>query len=124
MSKLTARQIEYAEPKDKEYRLPDDKGIFLRVRTSGAKSWLYCFRLPSNRTLLQMTLGSFKEVALKEARNKLPELRKLVAQDIDPRTARAAAIAENTQTITMQALFESWIELSKLQKKSRACILH
>jgi len=96
MSKLTAKQIEHAAPKDKEYRLSDGNGISLRVRPSGAKSWLYCFRLLDNRTLLQMTLGSFENVPLKEARGKLPELRKLVAQGIDPRTARAAAITQNT----------------------------
>jgi hypothetical protein len=39
----------------------------------------------------------------------------LVAQGIDPRTARAA-IAENTQAMTMQALFESWIEFVKVAK--------
>lgn len=117
MSKLTAKQIEHALPKEKEYRLPDGNGIFLRVRTSGAKSWLYCFRLPGNRALLQMTLGSLDDVSLKEVRSKLSDLRKLVAQGIDPRTARAAAIAENTQALTMQALFESWIEFVKIAKE-------
>ena len=117
MSKLTAKQIEHAMPKETEYRLADENGIFLRVRPSGAKSWLYCFRLPGNRALLQMTLGSLEDVSLKEVRNKLPDLRKLVAQGIDPRTARAAAIAENTQAITMQALFESWIEFVKIAKE-------
>jgi len=64
-----------------------------------------------------MTLGNYEDVSLKEVRDKLPELRKLVAQGIDPRTARAAAIAENTQAITMQALFESWIEFVKVAKE-------
>lgn len=117
MSKLTAKQIEHAVAKDKEYRLPDGNGIFLRIRPSGAKSWLYCFRLSGDRTLLQMTLGSFEDVSLKEVRVKLPELRKLVAQGIDPRTARAAAITENTQAITMQALFKNWIEFVKIAKE-------
>ncbi|OGT41678.1 MAG: hypothetical protein A3F13_03980 [Gammaproteobacteria bacterium RIFCSPHIGHO2_12_FULL_40_19] len=117
MSKLTAKQIEHAAPKPAEQRLADGGGLFLRIRPSGAKSWLYCFRLPGSRTLLQMTLGKFEDMSLKAAREKLPELRKLVAQGIDPRTVRAAAIAENTQAITMQSLFEAWIEFVKIAKE-------
>lgn len=117
MSKLTAKQIEHATSKAVEQRLADGSGLFLRIRASGAKSWLYCFRLPGSRTLLQMTLGKFEHVSLKAAREKLPELRKLVAQGIDPRTVRAAAIVENTQAITMQSLFESWIEFIQVAKE-------
>jgi len=117
MSKLTVKQIEHAAPRQTEYRLADGNGVFLRVRPSGAKSWLYCFRLPGSRTLLQMTLGSFEDVSLKDVRLLLPELRKQVAQGIDPRTARAAVIAENTQAISMQDLFDVWLEFIKLAKE-------
>jgi hypothetical protein len=40
-----------------------------------------------------------------------------VADGIDPRTVRAAMKIENSQAITMQALFENWIEFIKLGKK-------
>lgn len=110
MSKLTVKKIEHTPIKDKEYRMPDGSGLFLRVRKSGAKSWLFCFRLSGNRALLQMTLGSTSDLSLKDARAMLPDLRKLVSQGIDPRTARAASIAENAQAITMQALLDAWID--------------
>jgi integrase len=114
MSKLNAKLVAHATPKDTEYRLPDGGGLFLRVRPSGAKSWLFCFRLPGSRTLLQMTLGALDDVSLKDARTTLPELRKLVSKGLDPRNARAAAKTENTQAITMQTLFDAWIEFVKL----------
>tara|TARA_R110000868_G_scaffold73459_3_gene213014 strand:- start:1956 stop:3293 length:1338 start_codon:yes stop_codon:yes gene_type:complete len=117
MSKLTAKQIIHAAPKQKEYRLADGNGLFLRVRPSGAKSWLYCFRLPGNRSLRQMTLGAYEDVSLKEARSLLPELKKQVAQGVDPRLSRAASITKNTQAITMQELFDTWIEFVKLTKE-------
>ena len=117
MSKLTVKQIEHAAPKAKEYRLSDGNGLILRIRPSGAKSWLYCFRLPCNRTLQQMTLGSFDDVSLKDARSLLPALKKQISQGIDPRTVRAAVIAENTQAISMQGLFDVWIEYVKLTKE-------
>src|SRR3990167_8015350 len=114
MGKLNAKLIEHTKPKEKEYRLPDGEGLFLRVRSSGAKSWLFCFRLGSDRTWLQMTLGSLQDVSLKDARNQLKALRALVAEGLDPRNARAAAKAENNQAMTMQALFDGWIDFVKL----------
>jgi hypothetical protein len=64
-----------------------------------------------------MTLGSIDDMSRKNARELVNKLRKQVAQGIAPRAARAAAIAENTQAITMQSLFETWIEFVKLAKE-------
>lgn len=114
MGKLNAKLVEHTKSKDKEYRLPDGEGLFLRVRPSGAKSWLFCFRLGGDRTWLQMTLGSLQDVSLKEARGQLKALRGLVAAGLDPRHARAVVKAENQRAITMQALFDVWIEFVKL----------
>lgn len=114
MSKLTAKAIEKAIPREKEYRIHDGNGLFFRVRPSGAKSWLFSFSLPGDRKLFRMPIGSLDDVSLKEARNKVLELRKLVAEGIDPRTAKAAAIAANAQAITMQVLFDTWIEFEKV----------
>lgn len=113
MSKLTAKAVEKAAPKDKEYKLHDGGGLFLRVRPSGAKSWLFSFSLANNNHLIRMTIGSLEDVSLKDARNQLVELRKLVADGIDPRTARAAAIAANAEAVTMQTLFDAWIAFVK-----------
>lgn len=116
MAKLTAKKVENALPRDKEYKLHDGSGLFLRVRPSGAKSWIYSFGLPPDRRLVRMTLGSVDDLSLKAARNMLPGLHNLVFQGIDPRNARAAAQAENAQAITMQVLFDAWIEFLEIGK--------
>jgi len=118
--KLTAQAVKTAVPRDKEYRLHDGNGLFFRVRSSGAKSWLFSFSLPGERKLIRMPIGALKDVSLKEARNKVIELRKLVAEGIDPRTAKAAAIAANVQAITMQVLFDTWIEFEKVTQRVTA----
>jgi integrase len=118
MSKLTAKKVENALPRKKEYKLHDGGGLFLRIRPSGAKSWLFSFSLPNDPKLIRMTLGSLKNISLKEARTKLPELQDQVSQGIDPRNARAAKQAENTSAITMQKLFYDWIEFVKLTSKT------
>jgi hypothetical protein len=114
VAKLNAKAVEHAAPQQAEYKQADGGGLFLRVRTSGAKSWLYCFRLPGSRSIQRMTFASLEDASLKDARAMLPELRNMVAKGIDPRSARAAKRTENSQAITMQKLFEDWIEFVKL----------
>lgn len=115
MGKLNAKMVEKALPKEvDEYTLSDGMGLFLRVRPTGAKSWLYYFRLNNERKLIKIILGSLQDLSLKEARHRLIGLRKLVAEGIDPRAARAAIKADNSQAITMQALFDTWLGYIKL----------
>lgn len=118
MSNFNTKLIQNAKPKTREYRLSDGNNLYLRIRPSGAKSWVFLFRLPGVRKLLNITIGAFEELSLKEARIKLQELRKLVTEGIDPRNVRAAAKTENMQAITMQTLFETWIESVKLANKA------
>lgn len=66
MNKLTAKRVENAAAKTKEYKLSDGGGLYLRVRNTGAKSWLFCFRLPGDRRLISMTLGSIIDLSLKK----------------------------------------------------------
>lgn len=114
MAKLNAKKVRNELPERFEKKLSDGKGLFLRVRPSGTKSWLFCYRLPGNRQVIRMTLGSVEELSLNDARDLVIDLRKLVSKGIDPRNARAAAITENMQAITMQKLFNDWIEYVKV----------
>lgn len=113
MAKSKQGKIISAPPKEKEYLKHFGDGLFLRVRPSGAQSWLFSYVLPGSSRKFRMTLKG-KNLSVKEARALLPELHSLVAQGIDPRNARAAKIAENTQAITMQKLFEAWIDFLKI----------
>ena len=117
MGKLTAKAVEKALPRDKEYKLHDGDGLFLRVRPSGAKSWLFSYRMPKCKTLIRMTIGTPKDLTIKKARDKIRELQSLVDDGIDPRNAKAAAIAENMQAVTMQVLFDRWIEHEKITER-------
>ena len=108
MTKLTAKKVENATPRSKEYKLHDGEGLFLRIRPSGAKSWLFSFSLPGDRRLIRMTLGSVNNISLKKARGMLPTLHKLIADGIDPRDARHA-IKPHQHTLT--ALLKKKIKL-------------
>jgi integrase len=112
MARKTQGRIISAPPKEKEYLKHYGDGLFLRVRPSGAQSWMFSYTLPGSNKKFRMTLSG-KSLTAKEARSMLPELHTLVAQGIDPRNARAAKIAENAQAITMQKLFDAWIDFLK-----------
>lgn len=54
MAIITARAIEVAKPKSKEYKLTADKGLYLCVYPTGIKRWLVRFVI--NRKQIQTTL--------------------------------------------------------------------
>ncbi|APF02921.1 site-specific integrase [Legionella pneumophila] len=120
MSKLKKKEIREALPQEKEYKKHDGNGLFLRVRPSGSKSWIFIFSLPGDKRLIKMTLGAVKDISIEDAREEVIQLRKLVSSGIDPRSARAAAVAENVQALTMQILFEHWIAFEKAAEQVTA----
>ena len=78
---LTDTAIRNAKPKDKPYKLSDEKGLYLLVNKAG-KYFRYDYRFNKKRKTL--ALGVYPDVSLKEAREKNNEARKLLQGDIDP----------------------------------------
>jgi len=69
----------------KAFKLFDDKGLFLLVKptTDGwGKWWQFKYRFEGSEK--QLSLGTYPEVSLGQAREKRDEARKLVAAMIDP----------------------------------------
>ena len=67
---------------------PDGLGLYLRVGPTGAKSWVFRYRIGNSRR--DMGLGPLHTVSLAEAREKGAECRKNRLDGIDPVQARAA----------------------------------
>ncbi len=82
MPKLTALQVEKLS---KPGRYADGDGLYLHLDAAGNKSWLFRFQLQGKRT--QLGLGRFdkKTNSLSDARKTLLEMKRLVAQGINPR---------------------------------------
>lgn len=85
---LTDISVRQAKPKPKDYKLSDEKGLFLLVKTGGAKYWRLKYRFADKEKLL--ALGVYPEVSLKEARLKRDEARKLLSSGVDPSEAKRA----------------------------------
>jgi integrase len=75
-----------AKPREKPYKLADEKGLFLLVHSNGSKYFRMKYRIGGKEKLL--ALGVYPQISLKEARNKRDEAREQIAQGIDPNEAR------------------------------------
>lgn len=83
---LTIVTIRNAKPKEKGYRLFDERGLYLEVMPNGSKYWRMKYRF--NGKDKRIAFGVFPEVSLADARDKRDEARKLVSAGIDPAFAR------------------------------------
>ncbi len=75
---LTDKAAKAAAPKDKPYKLSDDKGMYLEVMPSGSKYWRLKYRIAGKEK--RLSIGVYPEVSLKRAREAREEARLLIAQ--------------------------------------------
>lgn len=112
---LTAVEIKQAKPKDKLYILNDGQGLYFRVHPNGIKRWHFNYCRPLTKKRNMMSLGSYPEVSLADARAKREEALKLLDRDIDPQAhkrnlqGKAKAELENT----FGKIAKDWFELKK-----------
>ena len=66
MSPISDVKIKNAKPKEKMYKLYDQKGLYLIVAPSGGKWWRFDYTYDNKRKTL--SLGTYPEVSLKDAR--------------------------------------------------------
>ncbi|OIO04426.1 MAG: integrase [Desulfovibrionaceae bacterium CG1_02_65_16] len=106
---LTNTAIKNAKPAEKTFRLFDEKGLYLEVAPSGGKWWRFKYRYA--RKEKRLSLGTYPDVFLADARERWDAARKLLAQGVDPGVARKeeqAISADDARTFGVVAL--EWYE--------------
>lgn len=83
---LTEIKVKSAKTQDKSYRLKDENGLYLDVRTTGKKVWRMRYWFRSKENIL--TFGDYPLISLKEARIKRDEARKQLNDGLDPAKLR------------------------------------
>ncbi|EIY5055133.1 integrase arm-type DNA-binding domain-containing protein [Klebsiella variicola] len=108
---LTDVRIRNARPTGKTFKLSDSDGLYLEVRTTGAKIWRYRFYLPNGKDS-RYTIGEYPGVSLSDARAERDRVRELVRKGVNPTAARREDVikaqAEAANTFKTVAL--EWIE--------------
>jgi integrase len=105
---LTDRQIKAAKPKDKDHKLPDERGLYLLITKAGTKSFRFKYRFQGKEK--KLVIGKYPDVSLSEAREKRDSARKLLNDGIDPSAHKQAAKATGIQCAenTFQAIALEW----------------
>jgi integrase len=106
-------KIRSAKPREKAFKLYDERGLFLLVTPTGGRLWRLKYELHGREKLI--SLGAYPDVTLKRARERREAARQLIADDVDPsaqRRTERAALAQRFQDVG-----DEWLEL---QRKSLA----
>lgn len=105
---LTDITIRSAAPRERPQKLTDGGGLFLLVQPNGGKWWRLKYRIGGKEKLLSM--GTYPEVSLKDARLRRDEARKQLASGIDPSAHRKAtkAARETGMAETFEVIAREW----------------
>ncbi|PAU86603.1 integrase [Pseudomonas sp. WN033] len=114
---LSDMAVRQAKATGKAYTLGDIDGLSLSVTAQGGRSWhfRYCWAGKQKR----MSLGTYPEVSLREARALRDQARALLAKGINPKTHRKLKrqavrfAAENS----FKSVYLLWLEHRKLELK-------
>ena len=111
-NKLTVRTV--ASKKAQGY-YADGGNLYLRISAGLTKTWAFIYAKNGKRT--EMGLGSIENVTLEEARIKADDLRKQLANDIDPLEERTKQANERklqkAKIMTFQQCAEAYIDAHK-----------
>ncbi|CAH3255734.1 Prophage integrase IntS [Citrobacter freundii] len=107
---LTDLEIRRSKPREKSYTLNDGNGLSLLIEPNGSKGWRFRYRFDGKPKML--SLGTYPEIPLTDARQKRDEAKKLVAAGINPSDVRKrekqARVEERGNTF--ESIAREWYE--------------
>ncbi len=101
---LTDTGIRNSKPRERPYKLFDGQGLYLTVQPKGQRWWRFKYQSHGKERLL--SLGVYPAVALKQARERRDEYRRLIADGIDPAVQRK--ITEQASADSFEAVAREW----------------
>ena len=115
---LTDTSVRQARSTGKDHTVADSNGLALLVRANGTKSWDFRFYWAGKQS--RISLGTYPEVSLKEARQRREEARALIARSIDPRVHRRQTRSSTmlASATTFEVVFHRWRDFKALSLKT------
>lgn len=110
---LTDTGIRRAKPTDKTQRLADGGGMYLEIAPTGGKWWRLKYRFGGKEK--RLSLGTYPDTGLADARSKRESARKLLAAGVDPSEHRKAtrAAGEERTANSFEAIAREWFGKQK-----------
>lgn len=106
---LTDTAIKAAKPQEKPYKLYDGAGLHLLVTPAGGRWWRFRYRFRNREKLI--SLGTYPERSLADARKALAKARTQVANGVDPSAVRRAEKAAHRNDF--KSIAEDWLKLQE-----------
>ena len=108
--RLSTAKIQNATAQKKTVRLFDGRGLYLEIAPTGSRWWRFKYRFAAKEK--RISLGVYPDVGLKTARDRRDEMRKLVADGIDPSAARKQQklMSLDATANTFEAIGREWFE--------------
>lgn len=113
---LSATQVDKAKPLEKDYKMSDGGGLYLLVKSSGAKYWRMKYRFANKERLL--AIGVYPDISLKDARLARDEARRQLAQGIDPSAEKQARKLASNQSAanSFEVIAREWLAVKMYDK--------
>jgi integrase len=120
---LSETAIRALKPRDKAYKVADEKGLYLQVTPSGGRLWKLKFRTKAG-TEKKLSLGSYPDVSLKDARESRDQSRRLLAGGTDPaeKKRRDKHAAKISAANSFSAVAKAYIEKNRRDGLAEATI--
>ena len=109
---LTEISIKNSKPRDKQYKLTDGEGMYLRIYPNGSRYWQLQYWTEGKQRII--SLGVWPEVSLKQAREKRYEAKKKLKEDKNTAWKdlqsfeEAGTHQEKVNSTTFQNVFQEW----------------
>lgn len=113
---LTDLAIKTAKPRDKSYKLSDGGGLYIEISPSGGKWWRYKYRFDGKE--LRISLGTYPDISLKDARERHAAERKNLANGINPSALRKSDKLNKTEenANSFELVAREWWEIHMKNK--------
>lgn len=118
---LNDTKLKKLKPMDKPYRIADQGGLCIEVRSTGTKLWRVRYRFAGKASMI--SLGEYPIIGLADARQKQEEIKTLLANNIDPAAHRQQQKLDlNNIDKNSFAIIASEYAAERLREKSQAYI--
>jgi hypothetical protein len=107
--------IRKAKPGAKQAKLTDGGGLYLLLRPDGGRRWRLDYRRPITGKRNTLSLGTYPDVGLADARARRDEARKQLVAGIDPGEHRKAekAVGRDQAANSFEVVSREWLAVRK-----------
>ena len=108
---LNDAQVRNFTLRDKLYRVSDSHGLCIEITPNGSKLWRHRYRFNNKATM--MSLGTYPEVSLLDARQSRDRNKQLLKKGLNPKIKKINNYSDNPDEISFKGMFFNWFNNKK-----------